>query len=298
MKWIYLLLCLSLFCMCSVSERENIVNLTKEWSGKEVLFPKKYVLNVYLEDSVISYNKIEVQQYAILTYIDSIGCMSCKMNLPEWTKFIWDLDSISNRTIPCLFIFNPKNDDKKRMADLLRRTGFSYPVCVDERDSFNLLNKFPKDERFRTFLLNNENRVIAIGNPIHNPKVKELYLNIIQGNKGKSCDDSKTMETKVNIDNVSVQLGNFDWRKKQEHTFILKNVGDKPLFIEDVSTSCGCITVDYFKEPVRQGEYGMVTVAYQAERPEYFNKTITVYCNVETSPIKLTISGDARETGS
>lgn len=36
---------------------------------------------------------------------------------------------------------------------------------------------------FHTFLLDKDNKVLAIGNPIHNPKVKELYLKIIQGEK-------------------------------------------------------------------------------------------------------------------
>ncbi len=104
-----------------------------------------------------------------MIYIDSIGCMSCKMNLPEWANFIIELDSISNKTVPCLFIFNPKKNGKERVVSLLRRVHFSYPVCIDEKDSFNLLNKFPKDNRFQTFLLDKNKKVVAIGNPINNP---------------------------------------------------------------------------------------------------------------------------------
>lgn len=98
--------------------------------------------------------------------------MSCKMNLPEWANFIIELDSISNKTVPCLFIFNPKKNGKERVVSLLRRVHFSYPVCIDEKDSFNLLNKFPKDNRFQTFLLDKNKKVVAIGNPINNPPNK------------------------------------------------------------------------------------------------------------------------------
>ena len=58
---------------------------------------------------------------------------------------------------------------KERVVSLLRRVHFSYPVCIDEKDSFNLLNKFPKDNRFQTFLLDKNKKVVAIGNPINNP---------------------------------------------------------------------------------------------------------------------------------
>ena len=37
----------------------------------------------------------------------------------------------------------------------------------------------------------------------------------------------------------------------------------------------------------------VLNVIYKAEHPEYFDKTITVYCNVETSPIVLRITGNA-----
>ncbi|WP_373726842.1 DUF1573 domain-containing protein, partial [Bacteroides heparinolyticus] len=35
-------------------------------------------------------------------------------------------------------------------------------------------------------------------------------------------------------------------------------------------------------------------VSYKAEHPEHFNKTITVYCNAEISPLVLQINGDAK----
>nr|WP_289222493.1 DUF1573 domain-containing protein [uncultured Bacteroides sp.] len=294
MKYLYVFLCLLIFCMCSVPERESIVNLTKEWSGKQLLFPQEFVLDVYLDDSIISYNKVEFQQNAILIYIDSIGCMSCKMNLPEWANFIIELDSISNKTVPCLFIFNPKKNGKERVVSLLRRVHFSYPVCIDEKDSFNLLNKFPKDNRFQTFLLDKNKKVVAIGNPINNPQIKELYQKIIQGETTNQKDESKLVQTEVSIDKTSVEMGSFDWHKEQKATFTLKNTGGSPLVIQDVTTSCGCTTVSYSKEPIQPGKEITLEVVYKAEHPEHFSKTVTVYCNTASSPIRLSLSGDAK----
>lgn len=36
---------------------------------------------------------------------------------------------------------------------------------------------------YQTFLLDAGNKVVAIGNPIHNDRIKKLYLDIISGNK-------------------------------------------------------------------------------------------------------------------
>ncbi len=146
---------------------------------------------------------------------------------------------------------------------------------------------------FQTFLLDKDNKVLAIGNPIHNPKVKELYLKIIRGEQIEQENASKQIITKVGIDRTSVSLGNFNWQEEQKATFTLKNTGDKLLVIQDVATSCGCTTVSYSKEPIQPGKETTLEVAYKADRPEHFAKTITVYCNVEHSPLTLKISGDA-----
>ena len=80
-----------------------------------------------------------------------------------------------------------------------------------------------------------------------NPKVKELYLKIIKGEKIERRDESKVIKTEVDASNISVSLGRFDWQEEQKATFILKNVGDKPLVIQDVATSCGCYYRSLFK---------------------------------------------------
>ena len=39
-----------------------------------------------------------------------------------------------------------------------------------------LVNKFPLNDKFRTFLLDNTNKVILVGNPMHHPRIKEMYM--------------------------------------------------------------------------------------------------------------------------
>lgn len=77
--------------------------------------------------------------------------------------------------------------------------------------------------------------------------------------------------------------------------FELGNRGSIPLLIESVVTSCGCTSVDYNKNPIRRNEITLLKVKYKAEHPGYFNKTIAVYCNVDSSPILLRIWGNAVE---
>ena len=65
---------------------------------------------------------------------------------------------------------------------------FDEPVCIDEKDSLNLLNRFPQRMDFQTFLLNEDNQVVAVGNPVYNSKVRDLYLKILSRNESQKHD--------------------------------------------------------------------------------------------------------------
>ena len=282
----FLGLCVCLLMIsCSESEKERLSRLVQEWEGKEILFPAHSTFTIQGKDTVDF--DFKGAAYTIVTYIDSVGCTSCKLQLHRWKELVKEVDSLTNGDVPFLFYFHPK--DIKELRYLTRRDAFTYPVCFDEKDDFNRLNRFPSEMMFQTFLLDKENRVIALGNPIQNPKVKELYLNLIKG-MGEST--SKKRLTTVSINSTVIDFGSFPKEEKQERSFILTNTGKGLLVIQDIVTSCGCTKVEYSKEPVRPGERLEVKVIYEAEQAEHFNKTVTVYCNAKNSPLRLMVKGD------
>ena len=78
---------------------------------------------------------------------------------------------------------------------------------------------------FQTFLLNAENRVVAIGNPVHNNNIKQLYLNIISN---RITDKQKTIEqTDLRVDKNILNMGQFDWL--QAGLFYIEEYRKKPL---------------------------------------------------------------------
>lgn len=284
----YLFILLVVFCSCQNTRKDEITLLMKEWEGKEIIFPSNLEFTIQGRSKVKPLD--ENSDYKIVTYVDSMGCTSCKLRLLLWKKLIFEVDSLSNFGVPFYFFFYPKK--RSELYSILRRDDFIYPVCIDEKDTFNKLNHISVNDQFQTFLLDRNNRVVAIGNPTNNLKVKELYVKIIKGLALEN--EEKDIRTKVNVDESTVSLGNLDWQKEQKVTFSLKNVGNELLVIEGVNTSCGCTSVEYSKEPVRPGANIELYVTYKADHPEHFNKTITVYCNSESSPIKLKISGNAQ----
>ena len=271
---------------CQESNKEAMLRLVNEWNGKEIKFPAHSVFTIQGKDTVNF--EFKDADYKVVTYIDSVGCTSCKLQLHRWKDLVTEVDSLTDGAVPFLFYFQTK--DLKELRYLTRREGFTYPVCLDERDELNRLNQFPSDMTFQTFLLDKENKVVAIGNPILNPRVKELYLKLITGNSSMKPQGTTTQ---VSVNHAELDFGSFPKAEKQERSFVLTNTGTSLLVVHDVTTSCGCTKVEYSKQPVRPGETLELKVTYEAEEAGYFNKTVTVYCNVENSPLRLKVKGSA-----
>ena len=284
MKHIFWIMCLWLLASCSESREEAMLRLVNEWKDKSVIIPVRSVFTVQGKD-VVDFNYRDAE-YKILVYTDSIGCTSCKLQLPKWKRMIAEVDSLTGGRVPFLFYFHPK--DPKELRFYLRRDNFTYPVCFEEDDYINRLNRFPSDMTFQTLLLDKENKVVAIGSPVLNPKIKDLYLEIITGKKRVGADKSVTT---VSMDQSEKNFGNIPLNEKREHVFKLVNTGNKPLVVYDVVTSCSCTKAEYSMEPVRPGDTLDLKVVYHAEDKGRFRKNLTVYCNTEDSPLKLTVVG-------
>ena len=285
-KIITLMMCVWMLLSCQESREEAMLRLVNEWNGKEIKFPSRSVFTIQGKDTVDF--DFKDADYKVVTYVDSVGCTSCKLQLHRWKELVAEVDSLTDGRVPFLFYFHPK--DKKELRYLTRRDDFTYPVCFDEQDELNRLNQFPSDMTFQTFLLDKENKVVAMGSPVLNPKVKELYLGLITGSRSVK---TQSVVTQVSVNQAEIDFGSFPKEEKQERSFVLTNTGKSLLVMHDVTTSCGCTKVEYSKQPVRPGETLELKVIYEAEDTGHFSKTVTVYCNVENSLLRLKVRGSA-----
>jgi len=77
------------------------------------------------------------------------------------------------------------------------------------------------------------------------------------------------------------------------YDFSFKNAGTTPLIIQNVSTTCGCTTPEWTREPIRPGATGFIKVSYDVKgRPGAIDKSITVHSNSQPPTINLRIIGE------
>lgn len=262
--------------------------MVSEWQGKQIVFPENSIFTRYLTDTT-DY-QIPQSEYKVLIYVDSIGCTSCKLQLHKWKELIEYTNSVTQNKVPFLFFFHPK--DAKEIRYLLKRDGFDRPICIDLDDRLNKLNKFPADMTFQTFLLDKNNKVAVLGNPVHNTAVKDLYLKQITG---KDTPNKNIPKTTAEVTQTEIDFGTFDKSEIKQTTIEVKNTGDCPLVIVDVSTTCGCTAATYDKRPANPGETLRVGIKMTPKDTGFFDEVVTIkYNSLNNQHVKLKIKGIVR----
>ena len=99
-------------------------------------------------------------------------------------------------------------------------------------------------------------------------------------------------QAKATFDKEVHDLGVVLWKHPATATFTIKNEGDKPLVISNVTTSCGCTDAEWTKTPIAPGETGKITSTFDAKALGRFQKSVGVYCNASARPIYLTLRGE------
>ena len=76
-----------------------------------------------------------------------------------------------------------------------------------------------------------------------------------------------------------------------ERTFVFTNIGDTPLIIQSIKSSCGCTVPKKPEAPIMPGEKGEIKVSYDTKRIGGFSKQITILSNAITARKIVKIKG-------
>jgi len=163
--------------LLSCKSNNNTLRIVKEWQGRQVLIPVTVTFKVMGKDTLCP--DILQKPYKILTYIDSTGCIGCQLDLFQWKRLI---DSCKVHYPSVSFCFVIHSTDYSYLTKAVLESDFNYPIIYDRQNEFDKLNHFPLNP-LRTFLLNEENEIEIIGSPITNPKIWNLYRQIIEEGK-------------------------------------------------------------------------------------------------------------------
>lgn len=121
-------------------------------------------------------------------------------------------------------------------------------------------------------------------------KILSLFAVIMFGASAMAQTGPKIEFKEETIDYGTVTKGDDSGLR----VFEFKNIGDSPLIINDVKSSCGCTVPTKPQEPIMPGKTGKIEVQYNMN-PGPISKTITVQSNAvnkDSGIIPLRIKGN------
>ena len=168
--YILLLLVVTLYSCISCNNEAPVENEIRKWYGHKINIPVLQSLN----DTPLRTG----DDLTILVHIDSEGCTSCKIRLNEWQSIFNEIDTISSKNIPTIFIIDTITPQLSK--DIEQYKELKKQIYVDTNGAFRKQNTCSNDIRFQSFLLNKNNEIIIVGNPAYNAKVRKLYIDYIK----------------------------------------------------------------------------------------------------------------------
>ena len=93
------------------------------------------------------------------------------------------------------------------------------------------------------------------------------------------------------FDAETIDYGKIDKKANGVRTFTFTNVGNQPLIIKDIKSTCGCTVPEKPKKPILPNEKGTIKVSYNTNIIGGFSKSITILSNVKKERTILKIKG-------
>lgn len=264
-------------CKKGSSYKDAIV----EWAGREILFPDSMRL---IGGGFITAPNSE---YTIVAYYDSVGCTGCRMNIPYWERLVKRIDSVAGDNRVSLLIIASTRDEK-RLLSLERKDSVRYNIVIDESDSFNRLNKLPKDQYLQAFLLDRDKKVCVIGNPVIAPSLESVYFMQL------ADSDSPVFDEDFGYPVYRHDFGDVKPSQKVSHVFRLRNETPDTLLVGEVVASCECTDAEISSKTIFPDSDYELAVTFIDSVPGSFLRSVSLTFD-NNRELRFEISGNVKE---
>lgn len=180
----------SLICACN-SQKQELQEKVEKLRSKAINIPYDR-MGCWTNDSIRVISPWNKAKLKLVHYIDSATCSTCYLQKAAINEFICNLEESSNNEFYNVFIISPDNKDRKRLKTDFNEKLTPQTIFVDTANVFTEVNpNIPSELMYHTFLLDENNKVILVGNPIANEKIGNMLQDVVEKKLGKKFNSSK-----------------------------------------------------------------------------------------------------------
>lgn len=164
-----------LFLLGCQSKEERLCNIINSMKEHSVTFPTG--LTGFSIDDSLKVDSKEKQPFTMVIYFSPALCNAC--NLTRLSDYENLPRQFPEAKIVYILSYRKKNEEKE-IKSLLTEINFRQFVYLDCGNMFGQENDFiPGNPLFQTFLLNDENKILIVGDPTQNQEIHNLYTECI-----------------------------------------------------------------------------------------------------------------------
>lgn len=219
--------------------------------------------------------------FTLVAFVDSDDCTGCSMKLKLWADEISKLNSVADVTVDFVMIV-----ESRRPIDVINICGkekFEFPVFADTHHQFRRENTFlEKCRKNTTFLVDAKGDIVVFGNPLLNPKIHNLFMNVVEDCSDFTSSDIASVDTWVKVQLIKEPTDTF--------VFSLYNHSDKSRTINKILSSCDCFSTIVEQDSIGVGQNIELKIVsdFENERSAGW-KQVYLYLDSCDSPLSLKI---------
>lgn len=168
--------CFVSFFLSCLESNDNVSLTIKNLTTHKVKVPFDSLVCINNKFEIDNPEKYSDAKFKIVCFIDSLSCAPCTIKgLAIWNELLY----ISKNLSYAVIIESPSY----RLTDMYegyQESSFDHPVYIDTCHTFIRHNSFlPTNRLYHTLLLDKNDSVLIVGNPLKNEKIKELYIKVL-----------------------------------------------------------------------------------------------------------------------
>lgn len=133
-------------------------------------------------------NSFFSSNYKLVVYADSSECSSCFIkHLSVWNDYL-RLEDEGNMDL--VFIIEVPKEKLDYYSRELTYSRFNHLVYFDVQKAFRKNNpQIPKEGLYHIFLIDENNQIVMVGNPIANPRIEKMLFETVQASNNMIIKD-------------------------------------------------------------------------------------------------------------
>lgn len=177
-----------LFCSCT---QQKIKENMQVMQSHAVMLETDNMICLSNDTTKLKYDK----PLKLVVYNDSSVCKPCLMaHISEWTGIC---NTPACKDVDFYFIFSAKEADIEEYRKGYVINDVQHPVLLDTANVFQKSNPhIPGEWIYHTFLLDENDKIIFVGNPLRDTKMEKLFYKVLNQKGDNSVSFSRVKRQK------------------------------------------------------------------------------------------------------